>query len=97
MTTTKTTLALAIFGAFTAATGATAQDMEKCFGVALAGENGCAAGPGTTCAGTSVIDYQGNAWSLVPAGTCADVVVPATADGSERMGALQELDRDIPM
>ncbi len=44
---------------------------EKCFGVALAGENDCAAGAGTTCAGTSTVDYQGNAWKLVPAGTCA--------------------------
>lgn len=43
---------------------------EKCYGVALAGQNDCAAGEGTTCAGTSTIDYQGNAWKLVPAGTC---------------------------
>lgn len=43
---------------------------EKCFGVALKGQNDCAAGPGTTCAGTSTKDYQGNAWKLVPAGTC---------------------------
>ena len=45
-------------------------DKEKCFGVALKGKNDCAAGPGTTCAGTSKVDYQGNAWSLVPKGTC---------------------------
>lgn len=43
---------------------------EKCFGIALAGKNDCAAGPGTTCAGTSVKDYQGNSWKYVPAGTC---------------------------
>ena len=61
---------------------ATAQEMEKCYGVSLAGENDCAAGPGTTCAGTSTVDYQGNAWTLVPAGTCAEVELP---DG--RMGA----------
>ena len=51
-----------------AAEGASAK--EKCFGIALAGKNDCAAGPGTTCAGTSVKDYQGNSWSYVPAGTC---------------------------
>ena len=34
------------------------------------GPNDCAAGPGTTCAGTSKVDYQGNAWKLVPKGTC---------------------------
>ena len=45
-------------------------DKEKCFGVALKGKNGCAAGPGTTCAGTSKVDYQGNAWKLVAKGTC---------------------------
>ncbi len=45
--------------------------MEKCYGVALAGKNDCAAGPGTSCAGTSTVDYQGNAWKNVPAGDCA--------------------------
>lgn len=43
---------------------------EKCFGVALAGKNDCAAGPGTTCAGTAAKDHQGNSWKFVPAGTC---------------------------
>lgn len=43
---------------------------EKCYGVALKGKNDCAAGPGTSCAGTSTIDYQGNAWKLVPKGDC---------------------------
>ncbi len=43
---------------------------EKCYGIALAGKNDCAAGPGTSCAGTSTVDYQGNAWSYVGAGEC---------------------------
>jgi uncharacterized membrane protein len=96
MTTKSMTLALAILGSFAAVTSASAQDMEKCFGVALDGENGCAAGPGTTCAGTSAVDYQGNAWSLVPAGTCADIALPAAADGTARTGALEALARDVP-
>ncbi|MDA7417984.1 DUF2282 domain-containing protein [Xenophilus arseniciresistens] len=50
--------------------------MEKCYGVAMAGKNDCAAGPGTTCAGTSKTDYQGNAWKNVPAGTCATIKTP---------------------
>ncbi len=50
--------------------------MEKCFGVAMAGKNDCAAGPGTTCAGTAKADYQGNAWKNVPAGTCAAMQTP---------------------
>ncbi|NDE41706.1 MAG: DUF2282 domain-containing protein, partial [Betaproteobacteria bacterium] len=45
--------------------------MEKCYGVSLAGKNDCAAGPGTSCAGTSKVDYQANAWKNVPAGTCS--------------------------
>lgn len=50
--------------------------MEKCYGVSMAGKNDCAAGPGTTCAGTSKVDYQGNAWKLVPAGTCTTIKTP---------------------
>ncbi|MBS0340939.1 MAG: DUF2282 domain-containing protein [Proteobacteria bacterium] len=51
--------------------------MEKCFGVSMAGKNDCAAGPGTTCAGTSKMDYQGNAWKNVPAGTCTTIKTPS--------------------
>ncbi len=43
-----------------------AQAKEKCYGVSLKGQNDCKAGAGTTCAGTSTVDYQGNAWTLVP-------------------------------
>ncbi|WP_417322764.1 DUF2282 domain-containing protein [Erythrobacter aureus] len=62
-----------------AATPAAAQKkpaMEKCYGVAKAGENDCAAGPGTSCAGTSTRDYQGNAWKLVPKGSCEKISTP---------------------
>ncbi len=51
-------------------------DMEQCYGVALAGENDCAAGPGTSCEGTSTVDYQGNAWTYVPEGTCESIETP---------------------
>ncbi len=50
--------------------------MEKCYGVSMAGKNDCAAGPGTTCAGTSKVDYQGNAWKNVAAGTCTSIKTP---------------------
>lgn len=53
-----------------------ADDKEKCYGVALKGQNDCAAGPGTTCAGTSKVDYQKNAWKLVPTGTCVSMMTP---------------------
>ncbi|QUJ77112.1 DUF2282 domain-containing protein [Sulfitobacter albidus] len=99
MSTTMKTLAIA--GAVaTSLTGmtttASAAAKEKCYGVSLAGANDCAAGPGTTCAGTSVTDYQGNAWTLVDAGTCESIELPAMADGTERTGSLKALDRDLP-
>jgi uncharacterized membrane protein len=85
-------VATALAGAF-ATTDAAAQsgDKEKCFGVALAGQNDCAAGPGTTCKGTSTVDYQGNSWKLVDAGTCEKMELPGG-----RMGSLEALDRDLP-
>lgn len=72
---------LAIAGAMTAAAGAQATavqaaDMEKCFGVALKGQNDCAAGEGTSCAGTSTKDYQGNSWKYVPKGSCLTTKTP---------------------
>lgn len=66
-------------------------DKEKCFGVALKGKNECAAGKGTTCAGTSKMDYQGNSWKLVPKGTCVGMEVTGG-----RKGSLAELPRDLP-
>ena len=96
---TKKISGLAVGCAFAAALGmaattqsATAADeKEKCYGVAKASENDCAAGEGTTCAGTSKIDYQGNAWKLVPKGSCTTMELP---DG--RTGSLEALDRDLP-
>jgi uncharacterized membrane protein len=76
-----------------ATTAVQAEDMEKCFGVAMAGQNDCAAGAGTTCAGTSKVDYQGNSWKLVPTGTCLTMELPA--DGTPRMGSLEEQMRDM--
>ncbi len=76
-------LAAAISLGFTASTSVQAQDkMEKCYGVALAGKNNCKAGPGTTCEGTSTVDYQGNAWSLVKAGTCTSIKTAIGTKGS---------------
>jgi uncharacterized membrane protein len=67
--------------AMVAAPAAHAADKEKCFGVSLAGKNDCAAGPGTTCAGTSKVDYQSNAWKYLPAGTCTQTASPTSATG----------------
>ncbi len=50
--------------------------VEPCFGTALKGHNDCYAGAGTTCAGTSTADYQGNAFKLVAKGTCTTISTP---------------------
>jgi len=98
----NTMKSVALVGAFAAAmtahatTSAEAASKEKCFGISLAGENDCAAGAGTTCAGTSTVDYQGNAWTLVDAGTCTEIELPEMADGTERKGSLEEQSRDLP-
>ncbi|HEY7764887.1 MAG TPA: DUF2282 domain-containing protein [Aestuariivirgaceae bacterium] len=80
MATNRTTIALvACLAAIASGHSVSAQEsqeMEKCYGVALKGQNDCAAGPGTTCAGTSKVDYQGNAWKLVPRGTCVTMQTP---------------------
>ncbi|MET0070656.1 MAG: DUF2282 domain-containing protein [Candidatus Thiodiazotropha sp.] len=76
----KTTTSAIVAGAITTALSlsplslAQAADTEKCYGVAKAGKNDCAAGPGTSCAGTSTTDAQGNAWMLVLKGTCDKIV-----------------------
>lgn len=67
-----------------------APEQEKCFGVALKGKNDCAAGPGTTCAGTSVRDHQGNAWKLVPKGTCEQTASPTSPTGFGQLAAFAE-------
>ena len=81
---TKSVTALTVASAFAASVaivGATpvlaADEMEQCYGVAKKGENDCKAGPGTSCAGTSTVDYQGNAWKLVKKGTCTKISTPS--------------------
>ena len=73
-----------------------AVSQEKCYGISKAGENHCSAGPGTTCAGSSTVDYQGNAWTLVQEGTCLKIELPDMADGSVRKPSLEPLERDLP-
>src|SRR5512139_3658479 len=87
-------LALALGAALSLASiplTAQAADNEKCYGVALKGKNDCAAGPGTSCAGTSKVDYQGNSWKLVPKGTCTTMKLPG-----DRTGSLTAQQRDLP-
>ncbi|WP_421726300.1 DUF2282 domain-containing protein [Bauldia sp.] len=83
MSTAKTLTAAALAGAVATAMASLAVpahaaegDMEKCYGVALAGQNDCAATGNNSCAGTSTVDYDGGAWKLVPAGTCTTMETP---------------------
>jgi uncharacterized membrane protein len=69
-------LALALAAAAQAGPAAAQPGADKCYGVALAGKNDCAAGPGTTCAGTSAIDYNVHAWKYVAKGTCDSIKTP---------------------
>lgn len=92
-TLTAASLALALGAAMTIATtpvAAQMADKDKCFGVALKGKNDCKAGAGTTCAGTSKIDYQGNAWSLVPKGTCEKTASPTSPTGHGQLAEFKE-------
>ena len=87
---TKTSLLVA--GAFALAVGtgvavspAEAAGKEKCYGVSKAG---------TSCAGTSKVDYQGNAWKFDKRGMCEKIKLPDQANGERRHGSLEPLTRD---
>jgi uncharacterized membrane protein len=55
----------------TAPTVAQTAKMEKCYGIAKAGENNCAAANGSHgCAGQSKTSYDGQSFKEVPAGSC---------------------------
>ncbi len=86
-------LALAVGAALTlAAAPAAAQSAgkEKCFGVSLKGKNDCAAGPGTSCAGSSVRDHQGNAWTYVAKGSCEKTASPTSPTGFGQLKEFKE-------
>jgi len=75
MNTTALILASAVAAALSlSAVGASAQDKktEKCFGIAKAGKNDCQTAA-SSCAGTSKMDAQVDAWLAVPAGTCLKI------------------------
>ncbi|GMV54335.1 MAG: hypothetical protein AMXMBFR6_01400 [Betaproteobacteria bacterium] len=86
-----TVLALALGAAFTSLPAAAQPaDKEKCYGVALKGKNDCAAGPGTTCAGTSKADHQGNAWSYVAKGSCEKTASKTSPTGFGKLESFKE-------
>ena len=84
-------MAAAVAAASLMSAGAGAQtanaDKEKCYGIAMAGKNDCAAGPGTSCAGTAKSDHQANAWKYVPAGTCTKTASKTSPTGHGQLAA----------
>lgn len=58
---------------------------DKCYGIALSGENDCKAGKGTSCEGTSTVDFQGNAWTYAPKGSCEFIVSPEGAASKSKL------------
>jgi uncharacterized membrane protein len=74
---TAVTLAALVSGAAIAQDKSAAKgEKEKCYGISMAGKNDCGAGPGTSCAGTSKVDYQANAWKYVAKDTCTGIKTP---------------------
>lgn len=90
------TVGLAIAGSLLtalnlAAIPASADETEKCYGISLAGKNDCASAGGNSCAGHSTMDYDKQAWKLVPAGTCETTMV-TLPDGTSRGGSLKPIE-----
>ncbi|MBO0733402.1 MAG: DUF2282 domain-containing protein [Methylocapsa sp.] len=69
-------LALLAVPASAQQTGGAKAGKEKCYGVALKGQNDCASKGVNSCAGQSKADYEGTAWKYVPAGTCETIKTP---------------------
>jgi uncharacterized membrane protein len=85
-------LAVALASALAvAAQPAAAASKEICYGISKAGENDCASTGDSTCAGTSKVDYDPNAWKVVPKGTCESIAV-TLKDGTARTGSLTPVD-----
>lgn len=85
----QATIQAAIAGLFalglasSAAAGPVAPDAtkDKCFGIAKAGQNDCAAGK-HSCAGQSTVDKDPMSWKYVTKGTCASMGGTAAAPKS---------------
>ncbi len=73
-----------------AASHAAESGQEKCYGIALAGQNDCSSSAGNSCSGTSTEDYDKRAWKYVPKGTCEKIEV-TLKDGTKRKGSPSEI------
>lgn len=63
---------------------------EKCYGIALAGQNDCGNLAGThSCAGQAKVDHDPGEWKLVAKGTCEDLGGLLKAEAKKRYKAQQ--------
>jgi uncharacterized membrane protein len=67
---------------------------ERCYGVARAGQNDGI--DGREEPGSATVDWQGNAWTMVPEGSCLTMALPPRQDGTPRRGSFEPLERDRP-
>ncbi|MDX2211285.1 MAG: DUF2282 domain-containing protein [Sphingopyxis sp.] len=86
-------VATALVGVVGQASAQSKPAREKCYGISLAGHNDCSAGPGTSCAGTSKVNHEGDAWKLVPKGTCTTIKSPTSPTGFGQLSAFKEVRR----
>ena len=77
----RQTLSLMIAGSIASALAAAASpvvaagEQENCYGVALKGQNDCAAAA-HSCAGQATINFDGQSWKSVPKGSCVSIKSP---------------------
>lgn len=80
------TLAIALATTVTAPVQAAGK--EKCYGVAMAGQNDCGNLAGThSCAGQSAVDNDFGEWKLVAKGSCVDLGGLLKADAKKKFAA----------
>jgi uncharacterized membrane protein len=74
------------------ATPAAAQEKEKCYGIAKAGQNDCSNLSGAhSCAGQSKVDNDKGEWKYVAKGTCVSMS-GLTADQAKKASMMKDGD-----
>lgn len=66
--------------------------IDHCAGIAKAGKNDCGTAT-TSCAGTSKVDRDKNAWIAVPKGTCEKIIGGRLADSGEIAKHVKEMEK----
>ncbi|MGH8858665.1 MAG: BufA1 family periplasmic bufferin-type metallophore [Polaromonas sp.] len=78
--------AASLLSSMLVAAPAVAQEKEKCYGIATAGQNDCANLSGShSCAGQSKVSADVNEWKYVAKGTCASMKGLTAAQAKEKV------------